>query len=73
MKGSISGLSFDNIQESAWRDSEPPRKIGIATAIRKRRPTEYKNLGSVTPRTNLPGETELKNMQPDQSIHGSRT
>jgi hypothetical protein len=35
LKGSISGLRFDNIQESAWRDSETPGKIGIATAIRK--------------------------------------
>jgi len=26
MKSSISGLSFDNFQESAWRDSEPQEK-----------------------------------------------
>ena len=35
MRGSISGMSFNNIQESAWRDSETPEKISIATAIRK--------------------------------------
>jgi hypothetical protein len=34
MKGSRSGLIFDNVQESAWRDSEIPGKIGIAAAIR---------------------------------------
>jgi len=35
VKGSTSGLSFDNIQDSVWRGSETPGKIGIATAIRK--------------------------------------
>jgi len=60
MKGSISGLSFDNIQESACRDRETPKKNRYRDSDSKRRPTEYKNLRSVTPLSNLPGETELK-------------
>jgi hypothetical protein len=59
MKGSISGLSFD-IQESAWRDSDTPGKICIATAIRKGDLPNTRILEALPLEPNCPVKQNLK-------------